>query len=164
MRTPDSAASVARSIGLPRQKVNYHLKELARTRLVRATGERRKGHLIEKLYEAVAGTFVVSPRLALDNEQCERALRDQISLSHLLKLGEQLQQDAAGLLDRAAFDSEQIPSASVETEIRFADEQARSGFMEEYLVLLGPLLTNYGARSGRRFRVALATYPNPEED
>ena len=87
LRTPDSAASVARSIGLPRQKVNYHLKELARTRLVRATGERRKGHLIEKLYEAVAVTFVVSPRLALDNEQCERALRDQISLSHLLKLG-----------------------------------------------------------------------------
>jgi DNA-binding transcriptional ArsR family regulator len=30
LREPNSAAAVARDIGLPRQKVNYHLKELAR--------------------------------------------------------------------------------------------------------------------------------------
>lgn len=164
LRTPDSAAAVARAIGLPRQKVNYHLKELARVGLVRATGERRKGHLIEKLYEAVAGTFVVSPRLAWDDEKRSGALRDQISLRRLVGLGEQLQQDANGLIDRAAFDGEEIPSASVEAEIRFADEAARAGFMEEYLAALGPLLTRYGARSGRAFRVALAVYPDPEED
>ena len=79
-------------------------------------------------------------------------------------LGEQLQQDAIGLLDRAAFDGEEIPSASVEAEVHFADEQARTTFMEEYLAAVGPLLTKYGARNGRGFRVAMATYPNPEED
>ena len=164
LRTPDSAASVARTIGLPRQKVNYHLKELARAQLVRATGERRKGHLIEKLYEAGAGTFVVSPRLAWDDENRERALRDQVSLRHLVSLGEQLQQDATGLLDRAAFDDEQIPSASIAAEVCFADEQARSAFMEEYLAAIGPLLSKYGSRQGREFRLALAVYPDPEED
>lgn len=164
LRSPDSAAGVARAIGLPRQKVNYHLKELARSALVRETGERRKGHLIEKLYEAVAGSFVVSPRIALDNDKRERALRDQVSLQRLVSLGEQLQQDAIGLLDRAAFDEEEIPSASVEAEIRFDSENARSAFMEEYLTLLGPLLSKHGARKGRKFRVAFATYPDPEED
>ncbi len=164
LRKPDSAAAVAREIGLTRQKVNYHLKELARAKLVRAAGERRKGHLIEKLYETVAGTFVVSPRLAWDSDERDRALRDQISLRRLVELGEQLQQDAIGLLDRAAFDGDEIPSASVEAEICFADEHARGAFMEEYLAILGPLLTKYGAREGRNFRVTLATYPNPEED
>jgi len=164
LRVPSSAAAVAREIGLPRQKVNYHLKELARAKLVRAVGERRKGHLIEKLYETVAGTFVVSPRLAWDSDERDRALRDQVSLRRLVALGEQLQQDAIGLLDRAAFDGDEIPSASVEAEIRFADEQARSAFIEEYLALVGPLLTKYGAREGRDFRVTLAVYPNPEED
>ena len=164
LRAPGSAATVARAIGLPRQKVNYHLKELARAHLVRAVGERRKGHLIEKLYEAVAGTFVVSPRLAWSDESRERALRDQISLRRLVGLGEQLQEDANGLLDRAAFDGEEIPSASVEAEVRFPDEKSRSGFMEEYLAALGPLLTKYGARRGRAFRVALAVYPQPEEE
>ncbi len=164
LRSPSSAASVAREIGLPRQKVNYHLKELARANLVRATGERRKGHLIEKLYEAVAGTFLVSPKVAWDNENRERVLNEQISLRHLVAVGAQLQQDAIGLVDRAAFDDEEIPSASVEAEVYFADEQARSGFMEEYLASIGPLLTKYGAKEGRQFRVVLATYPNPEED
>jgi DNA-binding transcriptional ArsR family regulator len=164
LRTPASAAGVARAIGLPRQKVNYHLKELARARLVRAAGERRKGHLIEKLYEAVAGTFVVSPRLAWSDERREGALRDQISLRRLVGLGEHIQQDANGLLDRAAFDGEEIPSASVEAEVRFADEQSRTAFMGEYLAALGPLLTKHGARKGRGFRVALAVYPDPEED
>ncbi len=164
LRQPDSAASVARAIGLPRQKVNYHLKELERAQLVRPSGERRKGHLIEKLFQAVAGSFVVSPRFAWDDEQRERTLRDQVALARLVDLGEQIQRDASGLLDRAAFDGAQIPSASVEAEIRFADEAARSGFMTEYLAALGPLLSKYGSRDGRGFRVALATYPDPEED
>ena len=164
LRAPESAAGVARTLGLPRQKVNYHLKELERVRLVRRAGERRKGHLIEKLYEAVAGTFVVSPRIAWSGERRVAALRDQISLRHLVKLGEQLQQDASGLLDRAAFDGDEIPSASVEAEVRFANEEARSAFMEEYLAALGPLLQKHGARRGREFRVALAVYPDPEEE
>lgn len=164
LRAPNTAASVARAIGLPRQKVNYHLKELARAKLVRSAGQRLNGHLIEKLYEAVAGTFVVSPRLAWDDEKRDKALRDQISLERLVGLGEQLQQDANGLLDRAAYDDEEIPSASVEAEIRFSSEEDRAGFMEAYLKALGPLLEKYGAREGRAFRVALAVYPNPEEN
>ena len=35
LRTPASAATVARGLNLPRQKVNYHLKELERAALVR---------------------------------------------------------------------------------------------------------------------------------
>jgi len=163
LRAPNTAASIARAIGQPRQKVNYHLKELARAKLVRSAGQRLNGHLIEKLYEAVAGTFVVSPRMAWDDEKRDKALRDQISLERLVGLGEQLQQDANGLLDRAAFDDEEIPSASVEAEIRFSNEEDRAGFMEAYLKALGPLLEKYGARDGREFRVALAVYPNPEE-
>lgn len=164
LRSPDSAAGIARVLGQSRQKVNYHLKELERASLVRSVGERRKGHLIEKLYEAVAGSFVVSPRLAWSDDRRAGALRDQVSLRHLVTLGEQLQQDASGLLDRAAYDGEEIPSASVEAEVRFADEASRSAFMEDYLAALGPLLEKHGARKGRAFRVALAVYPDPEED
>lgn len=163
LRSPGSAASIGRLIGLPRQKVNYHLKELARVKLVRSSGERRKGHLIEKLYEAVAGTFVLSPRTGWDDDRRRQALHDQISLARLVQLGEQLQQDAIALLDCAAWDDEQIPSASVETEIRFRDESARAAFMREYLEALGPLIDKYGVRDGESFRVMLAVYPDPED-
>lgn len=164
LRAPDSAAAVARSIGQTRQKVNYHLKELARAGLVQPAGERRKGNFVEQLYQAVASTFVVSPRFAWGDERRAAALREQVSLEHLVVLGERLQRDASELLDRAAYDGELIPSASVEAEVRFPDAESRSAFMEEYLAALGPLLKKYGARRGPGFRVAVAVYPDSEED
>ena len=106
----------------------------------------------------------MSPRLAWSGPERSRALADQVSLDHLVAMGEQLQRDASALLDRAAFDGEQIDSASVDAEVRFGDAAARSAFMTEYLTLLGPLLKKHGSRHGSPFRVALAVYPDPTED
>ena len=39
LRDPGSAAAVARTVRQPRQKVNYHLKELERAGLVQPTGD-----------------------------------------------------------------------------------------------------------------------------
>jgi DNA-binding transcriptional ArsR family regulator len=164
LRSPDSAAGAARALGESRQRVNYHLKELARAGLVRPAGERRKGNFVEQLYEAVASTFVVSPRLAWGDERRQHALADQVSLEHLVELGERLQRDASGLLDRAAFDAETIPSASVEAEVSFADAESRRAFMEDYLAALGPLLDKHGAKRGAPFRVAVAVYPDPTDE
>lgn len=163
LRDAQSAASVARAIGEPRQKINYHLKELERGGLVRPAGERRKGNMTEQLYQSVAGTFLVSPRVAWTDARRGAALQDQASLGALVGLGERLQRDAAELLDRAAFDGAQIPSASVEVDVAFSSDAARSAFMTEYLEALGPLLRKYGAprEAGAPFRLALAVYPDP---
>jgi DNA-binding transcriptional ArsR family regulator len=159
LRRPSSAAAVARALGEPRQKVNYHLKELERADLVRLVGERRTGNFIETIYEATARSFVVSPRFAWPDEQRAEALATQVSLENLVQLGERMQRDSAALLDRAAFDGEQIASAAVEAEVRFATEQQRTQFLNAYLEAVGPLLTRYGASDGDGYRVVLAVYP-----
>jgi len=163
LREAQSAASVARAIREPRQKVNYHLKELERGGLVRPAGERRKGNMTEQLYQAVAGTFLVSPRVAWTDGRRGAALQDQASLAALVELGERLQRDAAELLDCAAFDGHEIPSASVSAEISFRDAAARGAFMTEYLEALGPLLRKHGAgrSAGAKYRLAMAVYPDP---
>jgi DNA-binding transcriptional ArsR family regulator len=162
LRAPESAAAVARAIGQGRQNVNYHLKELERAGLVRRTGERRAGNFVESLYESVAGTFVVSPRAAWGDRRRLDAMREQLSLERLVVLGERLGRDATELLDRAAFDGEEVASASVEAEVQFASEEARGEFLKEYLAAVGPLLRKYGRRKGTPYRVALAVYPHPE--
>lgn len=162
LRVPAAAATVARSLGQPRQKVNYHLKELERAGLVRRVGERRSGNFVETLYEAVARAFVVSPRVAWGDQRRGETLRQQLSLESIVLLGERLQRDAAALLDRAAFDGEQIASASVATEVRFASEEERATFLKEYLGAIGPLLRRLGSRGGAPYRVVLAAYPDPE--
>ena len=44
LREPESAAGVARALGLPRQRVGYHIRELERAKLLRSVGERRRGN------------------------------------------------------------------------------------------------------------------------
>ena len=74
---PASAAMLAGEVGLPRQKVNYHLKALERHGLVELVGERRKGNVTERLMRATAASYVISP-LALAAVQPDPVrLRDQ---------------------------------------------------------------------------------------
>jgi DNA-binding transcriptional ArsR family regulator len=162
LREPASAAAVARRIGQPRQKVNYHLKELERAGLVQRIEERRSGNFIETIYRTVARTFLVSPQVAWADKRRFDALRSQHSLETLVLLGERLQRDAAGLLDRAAFDGAEIASASVAAEVRFASEAEREAFLNEYLRSVAPLLERYGAKRGAAYRVMLAAYPEVE--
>ena len=164
VRVPSSAATVARTVGQSRQNVNYHLKELERAGLVHRAGEHRKGNFVETLFEAAAATIVISPRALWGGTLRVEALKTQLSLENLVVLGERLGRDASVLLDRAAFDGEEIASAAAEAEVRFADEAERAAFLREYLAAVGPLLSKYGRGRGSRYRVALAAYPDPEGD
>jgi len=159
LREPDSAAGVARRIGDTRQKVNHHVKALLDAGLLRSVGERRRGNFVEQLYQSVASSFMVSSRLACSGDRRVEALRSQLPLEHLVELGERVQHDAIALLDRAAFDGEEIPSLTVDAAVRFPDAASRAAFFDEYLETLKPLLKKHGARKGEAFRVAVALYP-----
>ena len=159
LRTPDSAANAARRLGEPRQRINHHVRELATAGLLVEAGERRKGNFVEQLYESVAGTFVLSPRLMWGDRERLEAIADQVSLEHLVEFGERLARDAATLLDRAAFDGAQIPSAAVEATVRFADAEARAAFLDEYVELTARLIERHAARAGDAFTVGLVVHP-----
>ena len=162
LREPASAAAVARAIGQPRQKVNYHLKELQAAGLVEQVGERRVGNFVESLYRAVARTFLVSPEVAWSDRRRSETLSRQHSLQTLVLLGERLQRDAATLLDRATFENEEIASASVVAEAHFASEADREAFLAEYLAITADLLKKHGKKGGSGYRVLMAAYPETE--
>ena len=164
LRSPDTAANLARSFGRSRQAMNYHLKALERIGLARHAGERRNGNFVKQLYEATAKRFVVSARFATDPERLASVLRDHVSLSQLVDLGERLQRDAAELIDLAAFEGREFPSASADVEVRFPDESARAAFMADLVESLKLLFAKHGAAEGERFRVTLAAYPDLEEE
>jgi len=62
LQRPDSASGLARRLGLPRQKINYHVRELERFGFVRAISQRRKGNCVERLVLAAARSFLIGPR------------------------------------------------------------------------------------------------------
>jgi hypothetical protein len=164
MREPSTAADVARTIGQSRQNAAYHVRALEKVGLLRHVGQRQKGNFLEQTYQAVADTLVISPTCTWgDDQRRTEALADQLSLSALFDAGQRLQHDSALLLDRAAFNGEEIPSASVVTETRFGSEAARSAFLRDYTEALAALTRKHGSRRGRRYRLVLAAYPNPED-
>jgi DNA-binding transcriptional ArsR family regulator len=58
---PDSAAGLARRLGLPRQKLNYHLRLLEGDGLVELVEERKKRNCTERVLRAVARSYLISP-------------------------------------------------------------------------------------------------------
>jgi DNA-binding transcriptional ArsR family regulator len=164
LKSPETAAGLARSFGRSRQSIRYHLKALERVGLIRHAGERRKGNFLEQLYQATANRFIVSSQFASNPTQLASVFRDQASLCQLVDLGERLQRDAAGLIELAASEGREIPSASVESEVHFGDEAARAAFMSEFIPMLKTLLAKYAGPDGPVYRVVLATYPEPEEE
>lgn len=164
LRTEGSAAEVARRLGESRQKINYHLKELEKAELVHQVDERRVGNFIETVYRAVASGFVIAPEVAWSDPRRLEALVNQHSLEELIRLGETVQKDVVMLLDRAAFEMEDIASASVTAELSFGSEEERRSFLREYVEMLGEFLERYGDGGGEAYKVLMAAYPDPQEE
>src|SRR5580658_7925426 len=62
-RRAASATEIAATLKLPRQKVNYHVRELARTRFLKKAGRQRKRNMIEQRYIATAKAYVLAPEI-----------------------------------------------------------------------------------------------------
>src|SRR5271154_1392678 len=80
---PDSAAGLARRMGVPRQKLNYHLRELERGGFLELIEERRKGNCMERVVRAVAREFLIAPgtldRGTSAHETSDRLTADRFS-------------------------------------------------------------------------------------
>ncbi|KAB2955835.1 MAG: winged helix-turn-helix transcriptional regulator, partial [Thermoanaerobaculia bacterium] len=72
---PATAAGLARRLGLPRQRVNYHLRELEKAGLVELVEERRRGNCVERLVRATARAFLLGPE-ALGAQAADPAALD----------------------------------------------------------------------------------------
>jgi DNA-binding transcriptional ArsR family regulator len=162
LRTPDSASGLARQLGIPRQKINYHLRELEKARLVELVEERRKGNCIERIVCATALSYVISPRTLGALAADPREVQDRFSSTYLMALAAQALQELGTLRSRADEAGKRLASLALQTEVRFADAAARQAFADELTTAVARLVSKYhdeSAEDGRAFRFLLAGYP-----
>lgn len=162
LRQPASASGLARRLRLPRQQINYHLRELERERLVELVEERRKGNCTERVLRATAVSYVIDPatlgRLGLDPRQ----VQDRFSSTYLVALAAWALRDLALLRSRAEKAGKRLATFSLQTEVRFASAAARNAFAEELTAAVGRLAARYHdekTEGGRRFQLFLGSYP-----
>lgn len=160
---PASATMLAGRVGLPRQKVNYHLRALERHGLVELVAERRKGNVTERLMRATAASYVISPA-ALGSVQPDPARGpDRLSARWLLALGARLVREVGELITGAARAGKRAPTFGLDGEVRFASPADRAAFVEELASSVAALVSKYHderADGGRRYRLIAAVYPN----
>jgi DNA-binding transcriptional ArsR family regulator len=163
---PGSAAMLANRLGLARQKVNYHLKELERHGLVELAEERRKGNVTERVYRATAASYVISPSALAEVSPDPSRSPDQLSARWLLALGARLVQEVGALLTGAARAKRRVASFGLDAQVRFASAADRTAFAEELTETVAALVSRYhdeSAAGGRLHRVVVALHQIPAE-
>lgn len=165
---PDSAAGLARRLGQPRQRVNYHLRQLEEQGFVRQVGERRRGNFVERLVQAVARSWIVSPAaLGPLGADPGDGPADRTSSAYLVAVAARLIREVAALRDRAARAGRKLPTLTLQSDIRFASAAAQAAFADELAHAVAALAAKYhdeDATGGRRFRVVAAAHPVPKQE
>lgn len=163
LAAPGSASSLSRQLRIPRQKINYHLRELEKQKLVELVEERRKGNCIERVVVATARTYVISPAvLGPLGAGDERAVQDRFSSAYLIAAAARTVRDVAALRARADREEKKVATFTLESEVRFASAAARAQFAEELSAAIARVVARYhdeSAPDGRRFRLLVAAHP-----
>ncbi len=162
---PDSASGLARKLGQPRQRINYHLRELERDGFLEFVEERRRGNCVERLVRATAKSYVISPEVLGQVGNTPADFQDRFSSAYLLALASRVIREVAGLRSRAAATGKRLATMTLETDVRFARAQDRKAFTEELTREIGRIVAKYhdeSAAGGRTFRVVLGAYPSPK--
>ena len=166
MAEPVSAATLAVRVGLPRQKVNYHLRTLEKHGLARVAEERRWGGLTERRLVATARSYVVSPAALGPLASDPGRTQDRLSAGYLVALAARAVRELSQLLRRAGQTGKRLATLSIDTEIRFSSAEARARFSNELLAAVGDLARRYhdeSAPGGRRHRLVVVAYPTPTD-
>src|SRR3989454_5459363 len=124
---PESSAGISHRLKLPRQKVNYHVKEMARTRLLLPAGRKRKRRFYEQCYVASAKAYVLSPELLGKLAADAGTMPDRLSAGHLQGLAAQMQKEVNRAMDLTPG-GKKVATLSLNREVRFTSAEQRAGF------------------------------------
>lgn len=159
---PASASGLARRLDEPRQKVNYHLRELEEHDFVELVQEKRTGNCLERIVRATATTYLIDPDVTGALGATPEAARDRFSSAYLIETCAQVIRDVAEMRRRAAGVGKPLPTLTLQSDVRFRSATDRNAFTEELAQAFACLVAKYHddqTPRGRLYRFALAAHP-----
>jgi hypothetical protein len=168
LREPDSASGLARRMRMPRQVLNYHVKEMARARLLRPAGRRKRRALFEQCYVASAVAYVLSPEIMGPLAARPDSARDRSSAGFLLGMANQVQGEVSYALERAEAEGKRLATLGMSSQIRFLTAEQRTQFSQALdsavLSVIERFASPFQGESGepapgRAYRLVLGCYP-----
>jgi DNA-binding transcriptional ArsR family regulator len=166
--SPRSATEIAAGLGLPRQRVNYHIGRLRRAGFLVPADRRRRRGLFEQRYTATARAYMVDPRAMGPVQARLDRIADRLSADYLLALSSQVQSDLGQVMVEAAAAGKRVATLSISTEVRFRDAEQRARFARELERAIKRVVGRYSDPAvsadgdpgpGRLFRLMVGCYP-----
>ena len=156
LERPRSAPEVARALGMPRQRVLYHLRTLE------AQDHGSVGRRIDRSYVRTATSYAIAPKTLGGVAVDTRAVADAFSSAYLSAVAGRTLNDLAALGRAADERGKRVPTLTLETDVRFATPGDQRRFADELTTALTTLAAKYhqpDAIGGRTFRVIACGYP-----
>jgi DNA-binding transcriptional ArsR family regulator len=160
---PGSATTLAAKIGLPRQKVNYHLRTLEEHGLVELVEQRRRGNMTERVMQATAASYVISPAALGAAAPDPARAPDRLSARWLIAVAARTLREVGELLNGATKAGKRLATFTIDGEVCFASAADRAAFAEELAGAVTALVGRYhdeNAPGGRPHRVVVAVHPH----
>jgi DNA-binding transcriptional ArsR family regulator len=167
LRDPDSAAGVAAALGLPRQRVGYHVRQLERQGLIRQVDERRKGGCVERLMQTTARHYAIGPAALGALGPAPNQVPDRSSGDYLVAVAAQMMRDVGMMQEKVRRADQQIATLTLESQVHFPSPRDQSAFARELAGSLKRLVEKYGksdVHGGETFRVVIGGYPSPGDN
>ena len=158
---PASAAGVAARLGLPRQKVNYHLNVLESHGLIELAEIRARGGLKERVLRATAACYVVSPAAIGANGARPEHISDHLSAGYLTTVAGRTVHEVGALATAAEAAGQRLPTVTIDTEIGFRTAEDRAAFAEGLTAAVLELVSRFHHDNGRRYRLVVGAHPKP---
>ncbi|MGE0812903.1 MAG: ArsR/SmtB family transcription factor [Vicinamibacterales bacterium] len=162
LERPQSAPQLASAIGMPRQRVLYHLRKLEADHLVEARDHGSVGRRIDRTYIRTATSYAIAPNALGGVAVDPQTVTDAFSSAYLWAVAGRALNDLAALGRAAAARGKRVPTLTVETDVRFATPADQRQFADELARTLARLAAKYhqpDAPQGRTFRVFACGYP-----
>ena len=159
---PCSAATLAQRVGLPRQKVNYHLRTLEERGLARVAEERKWGGITERRLVATASSYVVSPEALGPVASDPARTADRLSAGYLVALAARAVREVGRLMRLARAENKRLATLSLDSEVEFATPADRAAFTQELGEAITDLVARYhnpSASDGRVHRLLVLAHP-----
>lgn len=163
-REPVSASQVAEKLGLPRQRVNYHVRKLAAAKLLREAGRRERRNLTEILYVAASPSFLVDPAALGALAPDPATVPDKTSADHLLALAARTQTEARRAAAEADEGGRKLPVIALDMEIKLAGATERDAFARALQEAVAGVAAQFASPRGQAHRLVAACYPEPRAD
>ncbi|NNF04792.1 MAG: helix-turn-helix domain-containing protein [Rhodothermales bacterium] len=164
LRTPDSAAGVARRLDISRQKLGYHMRKLEADGLIEKVGERQARGFTEVLMRTVAQSFLVSPKALGSIEADPKDVKDKASSAYLIAAAGRLIRNVGELRRAADDEGKRLATLTAESSVTFASADEQRAFGEELTRAIAALVLKYhtpDAADGRTFDVFTAVSQRP---